>query len=122
MNYVNVLPVLLCGLLVVTLIATLGAIASRKFNFQYTWLSLASAVLYTWFGYLVAHEFDLLMALIVNNVIGFYDATVGLKLCIVCKANFRMVDEEVELPSTQFSVATMMFVSTALTFLGYLFA
>lgn len=122
MNYVNVLPVLLCGLLVVTLIATVGAIASRKFNFQYTWLSLASAILYTWFGYIIAHEFDLLMALIVNNVIGFYDATVGLKLCIVCKANFRMVDEEVELPSTQFSVATMMFVSTALTFLGYLFA
>lgn len=122
MNYIAVIPVLMCGLLVVTVIATVGAIASRKFNFQYTWLSIASAILYTYAGYLLSRQTDLLMALIVNNVIGFYDATIGLKLCIAFKANFQMVDEEVELPSTQFSVATMMFVSTMLTLLGYAFA
>lgn len=122
MNYIAVLPILVCGLLVVTIIATIGAIASRKLNFQYTWLSLASAVFYTYAGYLLSRETDLLMALIVNNVIGFYDATIGLKLCMAFKANFKMVDEEVELPSTQFSVATMMFVSTALTLLGYIFS
>lgn len=122
MIYADVLPVLLSGLLVVTLIATLGAIASRQFNFHYSWLSLVSAILYIYAGYLVSSQYGLLMAIIVNNLIGFYDATIGLKLSIACKANFKIVDEEVELPSSQFSVVTMMFVSSILAFVGYLFA
>lgn len=122
MNYTNVLPVLLSGILVVTLIATVGAIASRKLNFNYMWLSFASAIAYTCMGYFISANFGLLMAVIVNNLVGFYDATICLKLSIACKANFKIVDEEVELPSSQFSVVTMMFVSTALAFLGYLLA
>ena len=122
MTYTDLLPVLLAGLLVVTFISTVGAIASRLFNFNYMWLSFASALAYTGMGYLLAGKYGLLMAIIVNNLVGFYDATVCLKLSIVCKANFKIVDEELELPSSQFSVVTMMFVSSTLAILGYLLA
>lgn len=121
MNYIYVIPVLLSGLLLITLIATVGAIASRKFNFPYTWLSILSAIIYIYTGYLIAAQFGLLMAIIVANLLGLYDATIGMKLCVACKANFKVIDGKVELPSERQSVATMMVVATVFAFLGYFF-
>lgn len=122
MDYTYVLPVLLSALLIVTLIDTVGAIASRKFNFNYMWLSVASAILYTCVGYQIALQGGLLMAIIINNLIGFYDATVGLKLALSLKANYVLKEEEKKYLTTQYTISSMLLIATVLALLGYIIA
>lgn len=122
MDYTYVLPILLAGLLIVTLIDTVGAIASRKLNFNYMWLGVASGILYTCVAYQIALQGGLLLAVIVNNLIGFYDATVGLKLALALKANYIVKEEEKKYLTTQYTVASMMLVASVLALLGYIIA
>ncbi|WP_315815424.1 hypothetical protein [Paraflavitalea speifideaquila] len=103
----------------VTLIGTIGAIASRRLNFNYMWLSIASCIVYTYIGYRVAAIEGPLMAIIVNNLVGFYDATVGLKLAIGLRANFELSEEDKKYLSPPYTISSMLFIATALALLGY---
>ena len=119
MNYTYIIPALLSGLLVVTLIDTVGALASRKLNFNYAWLSVFSFLVYTSLGYIVSVHGGLLMALLINNAIGLYDATVGLRLAVALKANYILREEDKKYLSAQTTVASMLIIATVFAFIGY---
>lgn len=121
-HYAYLLPIILLALFAVTFIDTVGAWASRKFDFNYMRLSVASFIVYILIGYLIARQDGLLMAVIVNLLVGFYDATVGLKLALILRANYRLKEEEKQYLTTHFSVISMMLISPIMAFIGYLIA
>jgi len=88
MNYYLYITIyFLTGLICITLIDTVGAVASRKLNFKYTYLSIVSFIVYIGIGYLISKQYGLTIALIVNAILGLYDSTVGMSLSIRAKAN-----------------------------------
>lgn len=112
---------LLLALTAVTLIASLGAIASRVFNFNYGYLSILSFLVYVAIGYFVSPAAGLNIAILVSLAVGFYDATIGVKISFACKANFGRLQDEVEKVTPSFMLTTMLFISPLLAFIGYLF-
>lgn len=121
-QYVYLLPITLLGLLAVTLIDTLGAWASRKLDFNYRWLAIPSYAVYVFVGYTVSRQDGLLMAIIIDLLIGLYDGTVGLKLALILDANYRLNEEEKDLLTTQVAVFSMMLIAPLMAFIGYLIA
>jgi hypothetical protein len=119
MDYKYILLVLLSGLLTVTFIDSVGAFASRKLQFNYAWLSVVSFMAYTFVAYTVSLQGGLLLAIIVNNLIGFYDATVGFKMALALKANYIIKEEDKKYLSMDTTVATMMIIATVFAFIGY---
>ncbi len=94
MRYLYLLLILGSGLLGITLIDTLGAIASRRLSFKYVYLSILSFLVYTTTGFFTGKIFDLSMAISVNAVLGLFDGTVGLWLSIILRANTGLSTEE----------------------------
>lgn len=120
MNYSHALLSLGIGLSALTLIATLGSIASRKFNFRYTQLAILSVVVYISAAYFVSKEYPLSTALLANFLLGFFDGTIGLKLSIAFKANMGLSDEEItKLVNANSSPLLMITISLALAVVGY---
>jgi len=92
-NYSVLINSLLIGLIFITLIDTLGAVASRKFNFKYTYLGMLSFAIYIVIGYLLSGwDFELITVLAICALLGLYDSTIGLKLSIRFKANSENID------------------------------
>ena len=114
------IPYFLAGLLAIALIDTVGAIASRVFRFNYAYLSILSLVVYTAMGYLVARKAGFSIALLVNLALGFFDATVGLKLSMWAKANLGAYKDEVENTPVTHMLTIMLFVSMFFAYIGYL--
>ncbi len=121
-HYTFLLPVILLGLLGITIIDTVGAVASRKLNFRYMWLSVLSFAVYIFIGYTVSSQGGLLLAVIVNFLLGFYDATVGNQLAIALKANYMLKEEEKKYLSNHYSILSMMLFAPLMAFIGYLIA
>jgi len=92
-NYSVLINSLLIGLIFITLIDTLGAVASRKFNFKYTYLGLLSFAIYIGIGYLLSSwYFESIIVLAICALLGLYDSTIGLKLSIRFKANSENIN------------------------------
>ncbi|RQO69109.1 hypothetical protein DBR40_19240 [Pedobacter sp. KBW01] len=104
----------LTGLFCITLIDTLGAVASRKFNFKYTYLSVLSFSVYIGIGYLLSSHFELIIILATNAFLGLYDSTIGLKLSTRLKANSENID------LIEGSTKMVISVITLAVFLGFI--
>lgn len=88
------IPFIFMGLFIVTLIDSVGSIASRKFNFNYGYLSPLSFATYTLIGYLVSGRTNLICAFIAVIVVGIYDATVGWDISLKLNANLGSLKDE----------------------------
>jgi hypothetical protein len=119
-QFLAALPFLLSGLLCITLIDTVGAYASRRLNFNYGYLAILSFAIYTVLGGVISKTHGLIIALLVNMVIGLYDATIGWKLSRRLNANTGLSNDELKelTPSTNLTV--MLAVSLLFTYIGYL--
>jgi uncharacterized membrane protein len=110
---------LVSGLLAIVLIATFGAVLSRKLNFKYSYLSLVSAVSYIMVAYLICKISDLKTALIVNGFLGLFDSTVGFRLSIKFQANSGYTKEQSTIMiGVKTSIAVMIF-ALAFSLVGY---
>lgn len=89
-----VIPNIIFGLSSVVLIATLGAFASRKFNFKYSYLAPVSLSIYVLVGLLSSRYVALNPTLFICALIGFFDSTVGWQLCLKFNANFSKDEQE----------------------------
>lgn len=119
MNYTPALLSLLCSIGAITLIATLGAIASRKFNFKYVYLILPSSAVYIGLAIISSDHYNLYTTLLINALVGFYDGTIGFKLSIYLKANTGL-DEEKSIQYQNSKQAFMMIcVAVMLGLIGY---
>ncbi|WP_421942877.1 hypothetical protein [Pedobacter sp.] len=83
----DILISLIIGLASITFIDSVGAMLSRKMQFKYTYLSIISFMVYIAIGYVVSINHPLIFAMVINAFLGFYDATIGMKLSLIFKAN-----------------------------------
>jgi len=115
-TYFNLLIYFLIGLSSISVIDTAGAIASRKFKFKYSYLSILSCTVYVGIGYLVSEEYGLLTAIIINFILAFYDSTIGLKFSQIFKAN---IEEKMEPQSNLKMIIIMSFTGIFFALIGY---
>jgi len=119
MTYFDLVLYLASGLICITLIDTIGAIASRKMNFKYINLSILSFLVYTTIGYLISKEYGLTVALFINGIVGLYDGTIGLYLSLILKANNGINDEQIQKMLGLSSAIMMIITSIPFTLIGY---
>jgi hypothetical protein len=114
------LPYTIAALIAVTIIASAGAAISRWFNFKYVHLSFLSFTVYILIGYYISPISGLSAAILSSLVIGFYDATVGWKLSVLCKAKFDLSKEDLKKMTPSTTLAVMLFMAPLFAFIGHL--
>ena len=115
-----VVIIILIGLSAITVIAVIGAIASNRLKFNYSYLAPLSLVIYILLGYLVSQESGLSSTLLSSALVGFFDSTVGWQLCLYFNANLgKYRQESLERPATARVTFVVLF-SVVLGFVGYL--
>ena len=88
--------IFLFGLIAVTILDGLGAIASRRLNFSYGRLALASFFIYGAIGYIGAGMIDTMAGITLTGLVALYDAVVGFRICMALDANWGELQEMVE--------------------------
>jgi len=111
------LHIFFVGILAVTLLDSLGAIASKQLNFNYSFLSLISFVVYVGFAFLLARQSDKKTTIILTGLLGLFDATVGWKLSKILGANTRENNIEI---TTTIIIITAIFMTLFASLLGLL--
>ncbi len=110
------------ALLAVTFIDVFGSITSRKWKYNYGYLTLASLLVYTAIGYHLAPKLSLVWALIVGGLVGIYDSTIGWKLAVLLNANMGSRKEAALKSPTSSRVLLMIVISTFFGSIGALLA
>ena len=119
MNFTYAIICLVIGLILVTIIDTLGAISSRKLNFNYAYLSVCSFAVYIALGYMLSKQYSVQIALLIASLVGLYDGTVGLKLSIMLKANNKLnAQENIDILNLKTAI-TMVGIACLFVFVGY---
>lgn len=116
----NGLPFLLFGLIGVTLIDSVGAIASRKLQFNYGYLTPISLAVYGLLGYLTAGVAGSTVVILYSLLVGFYDATVGMYLSRRCNANLGELKEYSDNLTHRDTLGLMLVIAPGFALLGYL--
>jgi ribose/xylose/arabinose/galactoside ABC-type transport system permease subunit len=101
--------ILLIGLVAVGLLDTFGSVASRLLDFNYSFLSPVSFLIYGTTAFLVTRNRDLKVGVLFGAILGFFDSTIGLKISILLDANTG--DSAIEL-------TTVLWVVTAILMTG----
>ncbi len=96
-NLKNGFSIFLLGLLLVTLLDSLGSIASRELNFKYSNLSTISTIFYLLIAILITKKTDKKTGVIFTGLLGLFDATIGWKISMLLKANIGNLKADVNL-------------------------
>jgi hypothetical protein len=115
----EILMAILLGILIVTLIDSIGSITSRRFNFNYGWFIIFSILTYTLIPYYLSKKTSFEIALISNCIIGIYDATIGYKISLILKANNGAVLEDDSKMTLPLRLVIVLVLSFILAYLGY---
>ena len=119
MIYLDLITYILIGLSVITLIDTIGAIASRKMNFKYSYLSIASIATYILVAFLVSKNYKLPAVLFTSAVLGLYDGTVGFWFSIILRANNAQTTGQADQKPGVKSATIMVILSLIFGMIGY---
>src|SRR5579885_1208685 len=84
----------LLGVVLITLLDSVGAIASNRMNFRYIKLIALSLAIYVFTGYILGKVADFPVMALYMGLLGFFDGTIGLKLSIRFKANMGLSEEQ----------------------------
>lgn len=121
------LTILGIGILAVTILDSVGSIASRKLNFNYSALSGFSFLIYAIIGYYSASKIDMISGLTITGLVALFDAVIGWKICVALEANWGNLEEllgddlnqkELDIPNVLFMVVLGIFIG----WIGTLFA
>jgi len=120
-NY-NLFLYIITGIILITLLNTTGAIASRKLKFNYGLLSPISFAIYTFVGYLISKDKPIDVALTCNILIGLFDAVAGWNLLMKLKANTGRNEEQlIEMTEGQ-RIILMSVIAGFFGIIGYMIA
>lgn len=86
-NFKKGFLIFLVGVLLVTLLDSLGAIASRNLDFKYSNLAAVSTLLYLIIAFLITKNTDKKTGVFFAGLLGLFDATIGWKISMLLKAN-----------------------------------
>lgn len=111
------LSIFLVDILAVTLLDSLGAIASRQLSFNYSLLSIVSFVVYVGFAFFLARQSDKKTTIILTGLLGLFDATIGWKLSELLGANTG--ENKIEITTT-ILITTAIFMTLFASLLGLL--
>ena len=111
------LSIFLAGILAVTLLDSLGAIASRQLSFNYSLLSVVSFIVYIGFAFLLTRQADKKTTIILTGLLGLFDATIGWKLSELLGANTG--ENNIEITIT-ILITTAIFMTLFASLLGLL--
>lgn len=78
---------LLIGILAVGLLDTIGSIASRQLDFNYSLLSPVSFLIYGTTAFIATRRKDLKTGVFFAAILGLFDSTIGWKLSMLLDAN-----------------------------------
>lgn len=87
--------ILAFGLVLITTLIVLGSIASNKFNFSFSYLSVISLLIYLGISYSAAAMISTVAGVTLVGLIGLYEATVGLKLIIKFEAKIEDLTDDI---------------------------
>lgn len=88
--------IFLFGVIAVTILDGLGAIASRKLDFSYGRLAIFSFLIYGVIGYVGAGMLDTMAGITLAGLVALYDAVIGFRICTALDANWGELQEMVE--------------------------
>ncbi|MGO4292391.1 hypothetical protein [Chitinophaga sp. RAB17] len=120
MNYLVAACYLIPGLIIIIVTDILGAIASRKYHFNYSYLSVVSIAMYIIIGFLASRQAGLVTAVLVNCLLGLFDSTVGLYISIKLKANTVLSPERLARLLNPNTALIMILFAFLLTIAGHL--
>ncbi len=86
--------IVLIGFILIAIYDVLGAVLSRKLDFQYVWLSFGSFFLYGLIAFYLKEFGNITIAVLGSFFIGAFDATVGILIAEKFKANILKEDKE----------------------------
>ena len=123
MNFThNFVLYLLAGILLITLLNTTGAVASRKLKFNYGLLSPLSFAIYTFIGFLISRDKPMDVALLCNILIGLFEATAGWYLLMKLKANTGGTEEQLVVMTEGQRTLLMTVIAGVFGMIGYMIA
>lgn len=111
------LSIFLAGILAVTLLDSLGAIASKQLSFNYSLFSIVSFIVYIGFAFLLKRQADKKTTIILTGLLGLFDATIGWKLSELLRAN--TAENNIEITTT-ILITTAIFMTLFASLLGLL--
>jgi hypothetical protein len=110
------------GILLISLMSTVGAIASRKLKFNYGMLSPISFIIYTFIGFLIAKDKPMDVVFACNALIGIFDATAGWNLLMKLKANTGGAEEQLVVLTEGQRTILMTVIAGVFGMIGYMIA
>lgn len=96
--------ILLFGMLAVTLLDTVGSLASRQLNFDYSALGWVSFAIYGTTAFIATRKYGLATGVLFAAILGFFDASAGWAISTLLKANTAELAIEIT-PLTWFALA-----------------
>ena len=120
--------ILALGLALVTTLIVLGSIASNKFDFSFSYLSILSLIIYFSISCMATKIIAPIAGVTLVGLLGLYEATVGLKLILRFGANIEDLTEDInDILDEDYNphpglVITMVLVYMLIGWLGTLFA
>jgi hypothetical protein len=109
----HVLFVVVIGFISIAIFDAVGAILSRKLNFNYALLTIGSISIYATIAVFAATYGGTIIGIIASLLMGLFDATVGLKISEKLKAS--VPDKEI---TWNIDLKTVVTVSIFATFIG----
>ncbi len=123
MNFThNFVLYLLAGILLITLLNTTGAVASRKLKFNYGLLSPLSFAIYTFIGFLISRDKPMDVALLCNILMGLFEATAGWYLLMKLNANTGGTEEQLVAMTEGQRTLLMTVIAGVFGMIGYMIA
>lgn len=119
MTHYHILIVMFWGFIAINFIDTVGAVASRRLNFNYGYLSIFSFATYMGVVYFLTPAYSLPTALFANIILGVYDATIGFWLSIILGANTGYSEEKMKAMLGKQTITIMLAVSLLFGMIGY---
>ena len=116
----NLVVFIVFGIVVVSFIAVAGALASRKFNFNYAKLATLSRITYFIIGYGISIESNLIVTIAGTFLVGIYDGLGGYQLAQRFNANWGEHKTSVENMSVKNRLVIMFVTCLTLALFGWL--
>lgn len=86
--------ILIIGIVLLAILNSSAAIASRKFNFRYSRLTMISFLIYIGTSYYAALSLGRMAGVSISGLLGLFDATVGWRIAYNLKPNWDGIEKE----------------------------